>query len=144
MTTWILVADEARARLFEAVRRDGEIEEIYGFVHEASRAHGRDLTTERPSRTQESVGGARHAIEPHTDIETIEAQRFARALAEFLEGGRTSHRFDQLTLLAAPRFLGLLRSALGTELRKLVTREVAKEVTTERADQIQARLKQEH
>lgn len=141
MKTWILVADEGRARVFEAEHADGMLQEIHAFVHAQARQHGRDIASERLPRTQESMGSARHAIEPHTDLETIEAQRFAHELAEFLDQARKQQRFGRLLLLAAPRFLGTLRGILPEQVIKLVGGSIDKDVTHERAEEIRARLK---
>lgn len=140
MTTWILVADESRARVFAAQQANGELSELRSFTHPAGRAHGRDITTERPPSTFESVGSARHAIEPHTDRETVEAGRFAQQLVSFLESGRLAHEFQRLVLVAAPRFLGVLRAELSGSLRNLVVLDLAKEVTHEDADAIRERV----
>ena len=75
MKTWILVADDARARLFESERTDGELLEVADFVHpdahHADRGH-----RDRLPRAQQSVGGARHGIEPRTSAEEKIAREF--------------------------------------------------------------------
>src|SRR5690242_7007263 len=62
--TWVLVADSEKARVFEFDRRKEPWKETACFVNPDA-VHG--PTSERPPRVQESVGGARHAIEAHTD-----------------------------------------------------------------------------
>lgn len=66
MKTWILVADRARARLFYAASDSAELQEIGTWADPEGRALGHDLETERLQTTYESVGEARHSIEPHT------------------------------------------------------------------------------
>src|SRR5678815_11276 len=50
-------------------------------------------------------------------------------LGDYLEGARTAHRFDRLHLVAAPKFLGQLRKELGTEVRKMLTEELPKDLS---------------
>lgn len=141
MTTWILVADEARARVLEARRADGHVVERESFIHEEGRQHARDVVADRLPRAQESVGGARHAIEPHTDLETVEASRFAHELAAALEAGRVDHRYERLVLVAPPRFLGTLRAVLPEEVQRHVVGSLPKDVTREPVDDIRDRVK---
>lgn len=69
-TTWILVADQARARLFSLDPTDGAAEgglrEIAGFVNPEGRLSARELGAARPPRTHDRMGASRHAIEPRT------------------------------------------------------------------------------
>lgn len=142
MTTWILVADEARARVFEARRPDGMLVERESFIHEEGRQHARDAMADRLPRTQESVGSARHAIEPRTDLETIEATRFAHELAALLETGRVGRHYERLVLVAAPRFLGVLRAVLPDGVQQLVVGSMPKDVTRESPEALRERLKE--
>jgi protein required for attachment to host cells len=141
MATWILVADEGRARLLEAERADGALVERQSFVHEEARQHARDVVADRLPRAHESVGGARHAIEPRTDLETVEASRFARELAAVLEQGRTAGRYQGLVLVAPPRFLGVLRGTLSDGVLRHVTGSLDKDVTRDRIDAIAERVR---
>ena len=132
-TTWILVADQARARLFSLDPTDGAAEgglrEIAGFVNPEGRITGRPAGAPRPPRTQESVGGARHAIEPRSDLHDIAARRFAGELTEELERGRVDHLYDTLVLVAPPRFLGQLKHSLGRQLQGHLVAEIAKDLS---------------
>jgi protein required for attachment to host cells len=135
-TTWILAADSYRARLFELAPR-GEVREIGDFVHPAARERERDLLTDAPGRY--FVKG-RHdqasANEPHTPAEQVEEEKFARQLADELERGRTSNRYDKLCLVAPPRFLGRIKDALGKEVGKRLSLTVPKDLAAFDAETI--------
>src|SRR5215471_15383407 len=107
-STWILVADAARARLFEPAPTDGRLVEIECFINPEGRAGARRTTTHRPPTVNESVGTARHAIEPHMTPREKTASRFAHTLSVALERGRARCRYERLVLVAPPRFLGAL------------------------------------
>lgn len=136
MNTWILVADESRARLFRAGVSDGELEEIAAMEHPEGRMHGRELTEDEPGSSHTSVGGVHHGFQPHTPVHEKISREFARELADLLEAGRVSHAFDQLTLVAEPKFLGMLRSTLSHEVSKMVARSLSRNYTQSTPEQI--------
>jgi protein required for attachment to host cells len=127
--TWILIADRARARLFES-GADRRLNEIACFAEPAARAGEAELTTDRPPTVNESVGNARHSIEPHTTMRDKLSARFARQLGAALEAGRNEGRFGQLILVAPPRFLGDLHATLDKSVRACVVREIRHDLTS--------------
>lgn len=139
-STWILVADAARARLFEATGRSDPWQEVACFANPDGRAPGRHATTEHAPRVNESMGSARHAIEPHTSLRDKSAERFAHMLNEALERGRNDQRYEQLVLVAPPRFLGTLHGVLDKQLAGCVSGEVQHDFTALRGDEIRSRL----
>lgn len=138
MDTWILVADRARARLFtcpgDALSRlDGptppaELMEIGDFADPEARMPARELESDRPPTTHDRFGHGRHAIEPHTPAADKATHHFAAALCEVLEHGQVDGRFDQLVLVAPPRFLGALNAAMNPNLRRSVVGELPKDL----------------
>ena len=138
--TWILVADHARARLFELAGSDAKLVEIEAFVNPDGRGPERNQTTDRPPRVHESMGATSHAIAPHTSLHDKSAERFAQELHASLERGRVAHRYERLVLVALPQFLGTLRAALGKHVRECVVVEIPHEMTTSAADEIRASL----
>ena len=127
--TWILVADSARARLFEFTGGDPGLAEIAAFTNPDGRIAQKELRRDRLPRVNESMGGARHAIEPHTSLAQKSADRFARTLTHELEQGHSTQRFKNLVLVAGPRFLGTLHGAIDDKLRKCVVAEVKSNLT---------------
>ncbi|MBB4287162.1 host attachment protein [Roseospira goensis] len=128
-TTWVLVADATRARVFEATGQPLDLARTP--VHEMTAADppSRDIASDRPGRTFESVGDLRHAKEPPTDPHRHEKRRFAHAIAGLLERGRTTAAFDRLVIVAPPQMLGDLRDELSDPLRGLVIAEVDKDLS---------------
>lgn len=137
-TTWALVADGSRARIFELSDISREMRELLDFAHPEGRAHNRDLATDaqgrfygKGDRTEAHSAPDRAAPVAH------EHQLFARELAEHLEKGRTENRYDRLVLIAPPSFLGLLRSSLSREAQKLVYKTLAKDIVKLDAKEIE-------
>jgi protein required for attachment to host cells len=127
MTTYIVVADAARARLFT---RDGlTISELDSLVHAEGRLHEGDLVTDREgdvhestSTTARSAGGENVATRHHEEM-------FAREIAERLYRARVDNSLEKLILVAPPRFLGQLRDKLDGSTTKLVIHSLAKDLT---------------
>lgn len=126
---WILVADGARARIFECLGtgRDIEIAETNRFEehHPPSHEIGRD----RPARVHDSVGPGRHAVEPKVDPHRQMEVEFAGHLADLLNERLAAGDYDSLLIIAAPEMLGNLRKALNEPVRAKVIAELAKDLT---------------
>jgi len=139
-STWILVADRARARLFAANDAGDALNELQDFVNPDGRKPGEVYNYDRKPRAMDSMGPARHAIEPKTTPEEKVATRFAQQLNDVLERGRVDHRYERLILAAAPRFLGVLKNALGKEVRAHVVAQVDKDLSVLSAGEIHEHL----
>ncbi len=126
--TWILVADSTRVRIFTAGTASSPLEEIEDFSHGEGRLHDREMTSDLPGKIK-SVGGGGHAFEQPTDPKKHEADTFARDIAQYLEEAHNANRFEQLVLVAAPAFLGLLRKQLPEPIKQLVRVELDKDIT---------------
>jgi protein required for attachment to host cells len=137
-TTWILVADSAKARLFAINEDDRSFAEIEDFLNPEAR--GREPAQDRPPRTHDRMGNSRHAIEPRTSPEEKAVEFFAHELDASLERGRTGHRYTELVLVAPPQFLGAMNAALGEKVRACVTAEVPKDLTSADMPEILAHL----
>ena len=128
-TTWILTADASRARVFELTSARGEPREVETFEHPEGRAHNRDLVTDGHGRYfGKGERNQGHAAPPGESAVEHENEMFAKRLAEHLRLARTHGRYDRLRLIAAPKFLGLLRQNLDKEVDRVVDEAIAKDV----------------
>lgn len=141
MKTWILIANAAEARLFEAAAEDGPLVERAGFRSPESRLHGIEFTRDRAFRVQESATPARHGIEPRQDPHDKVSVDFARELAAVLQHGRNEHDYQRLVLVAPPRFLGQLRQALDTQVARRVVDSRDKDLVNASPAEIEALLR---
>jgi protein required for attachment to host cells len=137
--TWILVADNSRARIFTAETPASPLQEIEALAHAEARLHDRDLTTDLPGKIK-GEGGVGHAFEQPTDPKKHEAEYFAHRIAHHLEDARNEKNFEQLLIIAEPSFLGLLRLQLSEQIKKLVCFELDKNITMHSADDIRKYL----
>ena len=91
-----------------------------------------------------AVGGARHAIEPRTSTEEKIRHEFAAELSDFLNEARVANRYDNLVLMAAPAFLGSVRSELDPQVARMVTHALDKQITDASMDRIREELSHLH
>ena len=76
------------------------------------------------------------SLDPATSAKAHEAEKFAKMLARHLKDLHNEQHFEQLVLVAPPRFLGLLRKELHKPLGQLVTRTIDKDLTTAGVEEI--------
>ncbi len=129
ITTWVLVADGARARLFINQGAGTGLNPALGQEFIGTNLPRRDIVSDRPGRTFDSAGEGRHAMEPPTDPKRHEKRVFAHELAQILDDGRKANAFDRLVIVAPPDALGDLRAAFGDELKRMIGGELNKDLT---------------
>jgi protein required for attachment to host cells len=139
---WIVTANAARARVHERLP-DGSLVEVAAWVHPAGRQSGRELASDRPGRSERSVGDQRRghtAYDPPTDPREKEHEHFARELAAFLDVEVGARRCTGLLLLASSAFLGELRRQLGAATSAVVQGSHALDLTTLPLHELRVRI----
>jgi protein required for attachment to host cells len=133
--TWIVVAHEAGARVFESRGTGSGLDLLEEIEHPLGRARDGEIDSDRPGRSfRKDSGDPRRAAMSRSEGPHDHAVAgFARDLAERLQQGRVSNRFRRLVLVAPPRFLGLLRQSLDTPTADLVIGSLNKDLA--RADE---------
>lgn len=129
ITTWVLVADGARAHIVETRGPGTGLTPVTERESEAGRTPTRELGTDKPGRAFESADSARHGMEPRVDWQRFEKTQFAKAMARILDDAAEHRRFDALVLVAPPRTLGDLRKALGHAASDRIVAELGKDLT---------------
>lgn len=140
--TWIVVANRGRARILSlAEPAQVEPEEVVSMEH----AESTQLMHEQVSDRQGYFRGRSGSLDsgdPETDHQHRMAQQFAAHLVTRLEEGRQQGEFGHLILVAAPMFLGVLKSQLSSPLRQLVERTVDRDYTALSPPELRERLAQ--
>ncbi len=110
---WVVVADESQARFYSRQERSAPFQEQGMLQNEAAREKMGNLVTDREGRGVESQGAGRHTYgHEKSDAKIHTYAVFAKKIAERVKAGHLSHKFVKLAIIAAPRFLGVLRNAL--------------------------------
>ena len=140
MKTWVVVASAARARIFEADGRREPLQELRDLVNPEERLQSRALKTDKPGRAFDHLGGQRHSMGTAVNPKEQVAIRFAKQVADQLDSDRLHRRFDTLCVAAPPRFLGLLRGHMGSDLARTVTGEVIHDLTQQDVQSVQRHM----
>lgn len=144
-TTWIVAADSSRARVLQVADRE-RLLEIETLLNPDGRLDERELTSDAHPRFSGHGGvgkpGARSTSGPASDRQETSAtehatELFAKRLGNYLGKARSEHRYDELVLVAPPKFLGALRQELDKAVEKLVVDELPKDLSWFNAREIE-------
>jgi protein required for attachment to host cells len=140
-STWILVADEAIARILERPRKPGAalvpVEELTDPDAHASES---DMHRGPHGRRADAGGGGNATVSASDSERHQRAQLFATRIAQRLLACRRDKRFDELHLVAAPRLLGYLRNELHSEVSGVVIESLDKDLIHESNADLAQRL----
>lgn len=139
-STWLVVADNSRARIFTMETRSGPIQEIESVVHAEARLREQKMTSDLPGRASGNSGGAGFSFEDETSPKEQENINFAKQIAKELDVARKNNKFKQFALVAAPGFLGNIRNQLNPKIQKLICFELAKNLAHLDAAEIRSHL----
>lgn len=117
-TTWVIAADQGRARIFEMSEGGKQLQEIEDLLNPETRSGERGAAL-----GGRLIGGSGGAATAHQEIES-----FSKRVGVFVEQGRAARRFDKLCLIAPAKFLDQLRQNLGEEARKMIEIEIPKDL----------------
>ena len=129
--TWVLLADEGRARILEMRKPGTDLAEVEELTDPAAHADDADFRHDAfprrggggPQRMgSDAVGSSAEDKLDH------EAELFARRVSERLTQAHRQGRFQHLHIAAAPRFLGRLRKVLEPQVVKTVVEELDKDL----------------
>ena len=112
-TTWIIVADESAAVIYARKARNSPLNELFRLANETGRMKTGDLISDRGGRSFDSHGRGRHTMaKEQTGPKKRASQAFAKDIAGRVSSAVRDGNCDAIALIAAPRFLGVLRDAL--------------------------------
>ena len=128
-TTWILVANAARARLYENTGIGKGLALLSEFEHPESRMKGSELVSDRAGYVQ-GVGNGHASRQPATAPKQNEAEHFAQEISRTLELGRGQNKYERLILVVSSPFLGTLKARLPDQVLAKTTDMVEKDYTS--------------
>ncbi len=137
MKSWILVANSSQAKLYNSENlRAKELKLLKDLDHPESREKGSELTSDRPGHFQTDHKARSSYEKSHPKQE--EAEVFAIELAKLLQDGNNQNEFEKLIVYAAPKFCGMLRQHLGSNLKDFsyIDKDYTQLKTTDLAKQL--------
>lgn len=138
---WIVVANAARALIFE--RREGDEEmTLYADLGDpTARTKGVDLVSDRSGYELPPTQGLKgSAYAPHLNAREKEHEDFARLVAGHLNDGIAAHHCDSLAIVASMPFLGHLKGHLSAQSSKALKAGVAKDLMAYSGDELRRRV----
>ncbi len=126
--TWIVIADGAHARVLEHLAGATKLAPVKGLTFDVDLPPTHEIVSDRPGRTFESKGNARHAKTGRSDPHRELKRGLAKELAGALKSNLATKRYEHLVLVAPPTTLGDLREALTKGVRARVAAELAQDL----------------
>ena len=151
-TTWVVGADEAIARILVTGAAPGTLDPVEALTDPAAHSKEGELHVNDGGRRGGRVSGEGGGAGPGSAGSTsatasagdserhLTARAFARRVAGRLAEALRQKRYDALRIVAAPRFLGLLRAELDAAVRAAVVAELDKDLIHESDADIARRL----
>jgi protein required for attachment to host cells len=121
--TWVLVADGGHVKVLEW--RGPRLTLLNDLTLAIDLPPSHNLVSDRPGRSFESQGRARHAIVGRSDPHRRLKREFAKQIAHMLAKELTAKRYERLVVVAPPATLADLRNAYSKTMREKVIGEFA-------------------
>ena len=137
----VVVADESSAIVYARESRSGSMRELFSLENEIARMKTEQLISDSGGRSFDSHGKGRHTMssekaDPKKTAAAAFAKRIAARIAKALHNGSCRG----FALVAAPRFLGVLRDAFAVATTAEPYATVDKEVVGQDAEVIEKLL----
>ncbi len=111
---WVVVADDSNAIVYTRDSRSGPLHELFSLNNEVARMKMDELISDSGGRSFDSMGKGRHTMaKEKADPKKHATMLFAKQIAERIEKVVHDGSCRGFALVAAPRFLGVLRDAIS-------------------------------
>lgn len=120
---WFVVMSQKTVRILTIARDTNQLTQLKLFDNPLGRLRKHDLVKKQAGRGQKSIGrtGLIHYSESkRSDPHEEAALQFAKQITDYLEIKRQQKKFNSLTIVAEPRFIGKVRSCMSPQLKKVV------------------------
>jgi len=134
---WLVVANSAKALFYRGVGPQGGLEKFHEMQNDEARMQNQELETDRPGRVKTPAGRSQRG---ETDPRGQSIEDFSVSVADYLETSRNQNKFQKLTLVAPPSFLGSLRNRLDSATENLVIETVTKNLVDQEVEAVQDNL----
>lgn len=128
----VVVADEYRAIIYARDTMTAPLRRLRDYTNETARKKTGELLSDRGGRSFDSHGQDRHTMGSDRDAPQQQSARaFAKDIAQAIAAEFHKGLCRGYAVIAAPRFLGLLRQEFATELREEPYATIDKNVVTQ-------------
>lgn len=138
---WVVVADESSATLYARTSRRGDLDKKLTLRNESGRKRPGEILADRGGRSFDSFGSGRHTMaREKTGPKTQIAEQFAKQIAVHIGDIVRDSRCRGYSLVAPPKFLGILRDAVYRDCKVEPDKTVDKELVGLPADELRPYL----
>lgn len=128
-TIRVMVADTARADLYDLPEPRAALAKVATIANVAARKHERDLGSGPPGRMMSATRvGSRTSLQPRHTRKQHATDQFARLLARTIATNARAPGVDGIVLVVAPRFLATVKSHLSKTALARVIGEVRRDL----------------
>lgn len=140
---WVVAANESQARFYQREAKRAPLQEFLCVENEAARMKKGELLEDRGGRSFDSFGAGRHTMSvekagPKKQAATV----FAKQIAERIYKATHNGTCRDYVLIAAPKFLGVLRPELSRRCKLGPSKTIDKDVVDQDAASLKKLLDQ--
>ena len=130
---WYLVTNQKTAKVFTETTSRGRLVLLKQLENPLANVRNRDMVRRQAGMGIRSagVGGTPYSEKQRSDPHEEAAYQFAKEIMKFLDSEKRQKNFETITIIAEPRFLGKLRSAMSKNLSRVVLEWVQKDLLKE-------------
>ena len=140
---WVVAANESQARFYQREAKRAPLQEFLCVENEAARMKKGELLEDRGGRSFDSFGAGRHTMSVEkADPKKQAATVFAKQIAERIYKATHNGTCRDYVLIAAPKFLGVLRPELSRRCKLGPSKTIDKDVVDQDAASLKKLLDQ--
>lgn len=124
--TWIVIANASSAKIYTKLKGDHQLSLIKEFEHPDSRKKASELMSDGVGRYK-ARDSATGTYSPRTEPKLVEAEHFAKQLADVLEHARKTNDFKSLILVAPSHFQALIKNHISDQLSSQIQETISKD-----------------
>ena len=136
VVTWIVLANTREIRVFA---NKGPGKGLLAVAGKCWQAEGASKPRDKAGVGHSIAGPGISAVDT-ADPQSQSDMRFAQDVSLQLSNSFDAKEFDRLVLVAGPHMLGLLRAALNDHLKAVISNEIAKDLSAQPMDALEAHL----
>lgn len=133
MKRWIVMANKVECIIFE--KKSGYYSKVHYFSNPKLNEKESELFTDRAGTSRTTYTSDQTSISENHYFEQL-ARMFALDITNYLEKQRDLHRFDKLTIISGPAFMGALRDSMPQPLKLCWDTEIVRNFYTEKVHEL--------
>ena len=122
---WIITANTNKCCIYDYQKNDLQL--LKEINHPENKLKSSELGTDKPGRYKTSTSN-RGAYSPHTELDEIKVDDFARELAKELNEARNRNDYDELVIIMPAQMDGLLSKHLDKNVKELIKQTIQKNI----------------